>query len=239
MSNNKNTYLNSKYNSENAEELDRNSVSKKEVYQFKLILLGDIAVGKSAILRRFIDDDFTSDYYCTVGVEFHVKTLSVNDNQEADLKIWDTCGEEKYRTITRQYYNNCDGVILVFDLTNKSSFIKLDSWIDDVVNNSPQDVSVVVVGNKKDLKDSIEVTPNMIKEYFDKKPELIYFESSALSGEGITQIFQEITKTLIQKKLDKIKTGIIADEIEENNTYNLNKHISTTNSEQHTKNKCC
>lgn len=231
------TYLNSKYNAENTEQLD-NSTNVKDIHQFQLILLGDIAVGKSAILKRFVDDDFTSDYFCTVGVEFNIKTIQLSDSSFADLKIWDTCGEEKYRTITRQYYTNCDGVVLVFDLTNKISFTKLDSWIEDIANNAPEDVGIIIVGNKKDLKDSIEVDQNMISEYFKKHNELNYVEVSALTGEGVGKVFEEISKELIKKKKNRVQ-NIESDNLEDIKHYNLEKANINNNNTNVKKEGCC
>ena len=229
------TYLNSKYNTENTEQLD-SSTNVKDIHQFQLILLGDIAVGKSAILKRFIDDDFTSDYFCTVGVEFNIKTIQLSDSSFADLKIWDTCGEEKYRTITRQYYTNCDGVVLVFDLANKISFTKLDSWIDDIENNAPEDVAIIIVGNKKDLKDSIEVDQNMISEYFKKHSNINYVEVSALTGEGIG-IFEDISKDLIKIKKNRVQRTD-SDNIEDIKHYNLD-YPTNNNSAKVKKGGCC
>lgn len=83
------------------------------VYRFKVILLGDIAVGKTSILSRFVDDKFTSEYKCNVGVEFKVKSLYLDESTGADLQIWDTCGEERFRTITRQYYRDSHGKIKI------------------------------------------------------------------------------------------------------------------------------
>jgi GTPase SAR1 family protein len=85
------------------------------VYRFKVILLGDIAVGKTSILSRFVDDKYNSEYRCNVGVEFKVKSLFLDEITGADLKIWDTCGEERFRTITRQYYRDANGRILYFN----------------------------------------------------------------------------------------------------------------------------
>ena len=79
------------------------------IYRFKVILLGDIAVGKSSTLSRFVDNSYTKEYRCNVGVDFKVKSLFIDENKGADLQIWDTCGEERFRTITRQYYRDSHG----------------------------------------------------------------------------------------------------------------------------------
>ena len=86
-----------------------NSIMDRVVYRFKVILLGDIAVGKTSILSRFVDDKFTNEYKCNVGVEYKVKSLFLDETTGADLQIWDTCGEERFRTLTRQYYRDTYG----------------------------------------------------------------------------------------------------------------------------------
>jgi GTPase SAR1 family protein len=89
------------------------SIMDRVVYRFKVILLGDIAVGKTSILSRFVEEKFSSEYKCNVGVEFKVKSLFIDESTGADLQIWDTCGEERFRTITRQYYRDAYGINLI------------------------------------------------------------------------------------------------------------------------------
>ena len=105
-----------------SEQAEKSSAFDRVIYRFKVILLGDIAVGKTSILSRFVDEKYTSEYRCNVGVEFKVKSLYLDEKTGADLQIWDTCGEERFRTITRQYYRDTSGIILVFDSTNRNSF---------------------------------------------------------------------------------------------------------------------
>ena len=222
---------------ESSTALDRSSIN--DIHQFQLILLGDIAVGKSSLLRRYIDDSFTSEYFCTVGVEYNVKTQSV-DNSIADFRIWDTCGEEKYRAITRQYYAKCDGIILVFDLTNKESFNNLEFWFADIKTNAPEDPVIAVVGNKKDLNGSIKLDSNDIKGYLSKKDCNLYYESSALTGEGVVEIFQDMAKILLEKKKDMIIKRKEKEELkklkklEEQKRYNENE-----SKKRERENKCC
>lgn len=214
------------------------------VYQYKVILLGDISVGKTSILRRFIEDEFTSEYYCTVGVEFRIKTIYLNNNLGADLKIWDTCGEEKYRTITRQYYRDSNGVLLVFDLTSAVSFEKLQEWYDDVVNNGPKDLHIVLIGNKKDLPDK-EVTPDMVKQFLDEHNDIEYIETSALSGEGVGEAFKilanKLTKWTVERESKRPNVEYKRKEPEfiSSKTHTLSEPVAKGNSEENKKKKCC
>jgi len=89
----------------------KGSISDRTMFRFKTILLGNIAVGKTSILSRFVDSKYRADYVCSVGVEFKVKSLFINETTAADLQIWDTCGQEKFKTITRQYYRDTNGKI--------------------------------------------------------------------------------------------------------------------------------
>ena len=102
-----NNYTNDSYYRES-------SIMDRIIYRFKVILLGDIAVGKSSILSRFVDDKYTNEYRCNVGVEFKVKSMFLDENRGADLQIWDTVGEERFRTITRQYYRDSKGNIILY-----------------------------------------------------------------------------------------------------------------------------
>ena len=186
----------SQYESENNE-------LKKDVFNFKIILLGDIAVGKTSILSRFCTNSFNSDYKCSIGVEFKVKSLHVDQSTIADLKIWDTCGDEKFRAVTRQYYKESKGVILVFDLTNRESFKKLDFWIEDVRVNSPEEASIVLIGNKSDLVDQRKVTQKEIAEYAKKK-KLEFLEVSAKTGSNISLLFENLSTTLIKIEKERL-----------------------------------
>ena len=170
-------------------------------HQFKLIMLGDVAVGKTSIVTRFVDNEFKSTYHCTVGVEYKVKSLKLDPYTHVNLKIWDTCGEEKYRTITRQYYRNSNGVVLVFDLTNKNSFDKLSGWLNDIKEYGPNDICIILVGNKSDVQDRklslFEEGKKLAMNY--KMP---YIEVSAKTGTNVLSMFENITK----KMIDNIST---------------------------------
>jgi Ras-related protein Rab-1A len=171
----------------------------RTIYRFKVILLGDIAVGKTSILSRFVDDKYSSEYRCNVGVEFKVKSLYLDETTGADLQIWDTCGEERFRTITRQYYRDSSGIILVFDLTNKNSYERVTSWIEDIREYGPQGVNILLIGNKVDLEDDRQVNFNSATE-FAKKLNTNYLEVSAKTGFNVALVFEILTKVMVEKE---------------------------------------
>eukprot|EP01087_Luapelamoeba_hula_P023461 TRINITY_DN862_c0_g1_i1.p1 TRINITY_DN862_c0_g1~~TRINITY_DN862_c0_g1_i1.p1 ORF type:complete len:131 (+),score=22.34 TRINITY_DN862_c0_g1_i1:99-491(+) len=117
---------------------------------FKLLIIGDSATGKSSILLRFTDDEFDEDHPCTIGVDFKVKLMDFGDKR-INLTIWDTAGQEKFRALTSSYYRGTQGIILVYDVTNRASFQHLNDWLGEIdmyCNNS--DVVKLLVGNKID-----------------------------------------------------------------------------------------
>tara|TARA_B110000285_G_C14678214_1_gene403483 strand:+ start:145 stop:459 length:315 start_codon:yes stop_codon:yes gene_type:complete len=104
-----------------------------------MVLLGDSCVGKSCLLVRFADDEFNQNYVSTIGVDFRFRSLRHN-NKKIKLQIWDTAGQERYRTITNAYYKGADGIVLVFDLFDRSSFTNLDNWLKEVDNHSSPNI---------------------------------------------------------------------------------------------------
>ena len=124
------------------------TTSKKDYhYLFKMVLIGDSSVGKSCLLIRFADDDFTDNYVTTIGVDFRFRTLRIED-YSVKLQIWDTAGQERYRTITNAYYRGADGIIVVFDLTSRESFLNLTDWLDEVKKSAPEDTLIIAFANK-------------------------------------------------------------------------------------------
>lgn len=115
------------------------------------------------------------------------------------LQIWDTAGQERYRTITNAYYRGADGIFVVFDLTNRESFAHLDDWLKEIRNSAPEDIEIVVFGNKADLEEDIEVTDEEI-DAFSKKSGLKVIKCSAKSAENVEKGFLSLTSKLIEKR---------------------------------------
>ena len=126
-------------------------------YLFKYIIIGDSAVGKSNILLRYIHDKFNEDFQSTIGVEFGAKNLKIEDKIYR-IQIWDTAGQETFRSITRAYYKNSVCACVVYDITNRNSFQNIKSWIEDCRKQSPKTVFLVLIGNKVDLENRREVS---------------------------------------------------------------------------------
>ena len=189
-----------------------------EILQFKIILIGDQSVGKTSIMSKFIYQDFKASYQATIGVDYKTKEIYLNNNTiGASLRIFDTCGQERFRSITRNYFKNSNGVFLVFDLANKNSVKNLNIWYKDIENNVDKDCVVFVIGNKMDLKDRDYSIAQEGKQ-FAKEKGLNYFEVSAMTGAGVNNIFEKMTKILV----NNFKKGQNQNEEAKVNNNNLN-----------------
>ena len=217
-------------------------VKNMEIFEFKLILVGDPGVGKTSILTKFVTNEFQSVYSSTIGVEFKLKDIYINNNNCARLKIWDTCGQEKFRAITRQYFKNSNGVFIVFDLTNKDTIKRLNVWMKDINDNVGNDYFVFLIGNKVDIKDRDISISEEAKQFANSK-KINYYEVSAKTGSGIYNVFEKMANKLVSKekieknknenKINSIKIGNKSLNIE-----NYNKERGTIEIDQRSS-KCC
>ena len=168
----------------------------------KLLTLGNSMVGKSSLIARFIENKFFNSYISTIGIDFFKKKFEIGDN-EIDLQIYDSAGQEKYKSISKQYYHNSEGILLVFDLTSQESFVALDDWIEDL-EKVEKDLPIILVGNKSDL-DGRDVSEEEINKIIhDKKFE--YFETSALNGSNVNEAFLKLTELVIKHKKSRRNT---------------------------------
>ena len=165
----------------------------------KLILVGDSGVGKSCLLKAFMGDPFKGVYTSTIGVDFEIKPLTVN-NRTVNLQIWDTAGQERFRTITTSYYRNADAIMLVFDLTSLASFSNLEVWMEDVRMYSQKGAEVVLIGNKCDLQEERKVDWKEAKAYADRNA-FLYFETSAKSRLNVEKAITRMTELVFDKKV--------------------------------------
>ena len=163
----------------------------------KLLLLGDSSVGKTSILLKYISNKFDESSISTVGVDYMDKIIDYN-KFKIKLQIWDTSGEEKFRTITKNFYRNADGLLVVFDLTKKESYDHIRIWINEAKENNDK-LKTILIGNKLDLKDERIVAIDVAKQFAEKN-NLKYIETSAKDGTNINELFQAIIDLLFDGK---------------------------------------
>ncbi|NXO00015.1 RAB44 protein, partial [Rhinopomastus cyanomelas] len=147
---------------------------------FKIICVGNSSVGKTSFLRRLCEDRFFPDTAATVGVDYSVKTIAV-DNTQVALQLWDTAGQERYRSITKQFFRKADGVVVMYDITAKDTFTAVKQWLTSIEESTGENVPVLLLGNKTD-KDKEREVPMGMGENLAKDYNLIFYECSAYSG---------------------------------------------------------
>jgi len=123
----------------------------------KYLIIGNSGVGKSCLLLRYSENEYSDKHIITIGVDFKIKSLTI-EGQKVKTNIWDTAGQERFKNITVSYYKGASGVMLVYDITDKESFDKLGDWLIEVEKNAPSNVYKILIGNKADLDDQREVT---------------------------------------------------------------------------------
>ena len=174
----------------------------------QLLIIGNSIVGKTSILTKYTSKAYTESYVATVGLDFFTKDESI-DGKTIRIKIWDTAGQERYKAITKCFFQRAQGIIIVFDVTNKRSFDDLKMWIDSIKSQSKltedlENMPIILIGNKIDLPKRVIDKETALN--FAKEQNLEYYETSAKTGEGIDNAIKELVKKVmvyINKKNEK------------------------------------
>ena len=161
--------------------------SKKFDYSLKYIIVGEAGVGKSNLLLRYVYDSFKEDYQLTIGVEFGEKLVKYN-NKTYKIQIWDTAGQEQFRSITRAYFKSSICSFVVYDITNRETFENVKHWVEDCRNYMPKNVLIFLVGNKSDLEEQRKISKDEGEELADSFG-LSFFETSAKNNVNVNSIF--------------------------------------------------
>ena len=200
---------------------------------FKILLVGNSSVGKSSLFLRFVDDVWNDVFVPTIGVDFKIKTLKINE-KNVKLQIWDTAGQERFRTIISSYYKGAQGILLVFDVTEKESFESLNNWLIEIEKNANKNVIKILIGNKNDLEDKRVISFSQAKDFADSNG-LKYVETSAKTNNNVTEAFSEIGKELMDAS-SKDKEFFAN---ENKKTISISDKTMDLNSKNKNENGCC
>ncbi|XP_058452271.1 ras-related protein Rab-14 [Malaya genurostris] len=169
-------------------------------YIFKYIIIGDMGVGKSCLLHQFTEKKFMASCPHTIGVEFGTRLIEV-DKLKIKLQIWDTAGQERFRAVTRSYYRGAAGALMVYDITRRSTYNHLSSWLTDTRNLTNPNTVIFLIGNKSDLESTREVTYEEAKKFADENG-LMFAEASAMTGQNVEEVFLETARKIYQSIQD-------------------------------------
>lgn len=170
-----------------------------EIPSIKILLLGDVSVGKTSIFLQFAENSFQENRLSTIGIDFRNKEIMLDDNKRINISIWDTSGQERFRAITKNYYKNAHGFLLVYDVTVQKTFDSIKNWISSIKEYANPDIQFMIIANKCDSDKRVVTTfeGQKIAEQY----ECLYMETSAKQGKNINESIQMIAKRIDEEIL--------------------------------------
>ena len=216
------------------------SSSASQIENYKIVIIGDQHVGKTSILSRYKYEVIETAYAPTVGIDFLTKNVFLED-KTIRLIMWDTAGQERFKSLIPSYLKNANCIILTYDISNKSSFLSLNKWFTDSKEHVSENTLFVICGNKMDLKRA--VTKKEVEDFSNEKKISLFVEVSALTGEGINELFNKIVLTFCDKiniTTSEIKTDDISSEDDRSQQFSLkDKNKREENHIKEKKRRCC
>lgn len=199
-------------------------------YLFKILIVGDSHVGKSCMLTRYVDDSFTESYAVTIGVDFRIRTIELN-KKVIKIQIWDTAGQDRFRSIVTSYYKGSNGIILAYSIDSRESFNQITQWINDCERYASENVCKILVGTKTDLDKNRTVT-KLEGDELAKKLGIPFIEISSKLNTNVELAFETLMKGMLKfYENKKIKSNT--------NKVIENKSISLKTNKQKAKGSCC
>jgi len=191
---------------------------------YKVLILGDSSVGKTCFLLKYTDKVFNEVYMSTIGLDYRLKTLTLKSGKKVKLQIWDTAGQDRFRTITKNYYKGANGIILIYDVTSSETYENVENWISQIKEEASPNVVIYLVGNKVDMEDKRKVTTEEGQKIADEN-NLPFIETSAKSDININETFDNLVE-----KMDSVFSNLEKKDSVAISGNNLNKD---------NKKKCC
>ena len=182
---------------------------KQKELLYKILLLGDSSVGKTCFLMRYSDNTFQEIHMSTIGLDYKLKNVQLDDGKMVKIQIWDTAGQDRFRSITKNYYKGAHGIILIYDVTSRKTFDNVKNWVAQIKEEVTDKVSIILVGNKIDDVDGRKVQTEEGQK-MAKECGLSFFETSAKSGQNIDSTFNELVKKTVEaySKVDEKGTKL-------------------------------
>lgn len=208
-----------------------NSSSSYYDYIYKVLLLGDSAVGKTCFLLRYSDDSFTENHISTIGLDYRLKMINMDNDKIVKMQIWDTAGQDRFRAITKNYYKGAHGIVLMYDVTNSGTFSNIKNWLSQIKENTSDKVKIVLVGNKVDEEHLRKVSHDEGKR-LSEEYKLEFFETSAKNNIRIEDTFGYLTREIYKANSKDTDTG----EKRKSNISIDNKEVDEKTKK---KKKCC
>lgn len=173
-----------------------------EEYLFKVVIIGDSAVGKSNLLSRYARNEFNLNSKATIGVEFQTQSMEI-DGKEVKAQIWDTAGQERFRAVTSAYYRGAVGALIVYDISRRTTFDSVSRWLDELKTHSDTTVAMMLVGNKCDLEDIRDVSVEEAKSLAESEG-LFFIETSALDSTNVKMAFEIVIREIYNNVSRKV-----------------------------------
>jgi small GTP-binding protein len=191
--------------------MKKNKLSTSMDCIYKVLLLGDSTVGKTCVLLKYTDKIFQETHMMTIGLDYRLKVMQLQSGKEVKLQIWDTAGQDRFRSITKNYYKGSHGIILIYDVTSLKTFENVKSWVSQIHEEISDKVVIYLVANKIDMDDLRKVTKEEGKKLAEEL-DVPFVETSAKTGENIDYIFSDISE-----RIDKVFGNI--QRVAHNKTY--------------------
>ena len=194
--------------------------SKNKLLDIKIITLGDSRVGKTSLIVKYIDNRFTGTFVTTMGFDIKNKQITLKDGTEAKMMLFDTAGQERFRSLAENYIKKANGVLLVYDISERESFQNIENWVDSIRENSDE-LPTILIGNKSDLIEERKVSYEEGKQKADEYG-CSFYETSCKTGDNVNKCFIELSE-LVYEKIGKKPSQKSGQELKKNNSKSKKK----------------
>ena len=180
----------------------------EEEIVYKVLLLGDSSVGKTCFLLRYCDKSFQDVHLSTIGLDYRLKTITLKNNKNIKLQIWDTAGQDRFRAITKNYYKSANGVLLIYDISNLQTYENVKNWISQIREEANPNVIIYLAGNKIDVTEEEKVVKTEDGKKIADEFNLPFYETSAKNGDNVNEIFENLVEKIdeVYSKLEVPKS---------------------------------